>query len=54
VKCHCNTPACRAAAAKVSDLLATRKTGTFFLQPVKEPMPEDAAPAPNGAVVSSK
>ena len=35
-----------AADAKVADLLATRKTGTFFLQMVKEPMPEDAAPAP--------
>ena len=35
-----------AAEAKVADLLATRKTGTFFLQMVKEPMPEDAAPAP--------
>jgi len=32
--------------AKVAELLATRKTGTFFLQMVKEPMPEDAAPAP--------
>jgi hypothetical protein len=32
--------------AKVVELLATRKTGTFFLQLVKEPMPEDAAPAP--------
>ncbi len=35
-----------AADAKVLDLLATKKTGTFFLQLVKEPMPEDAAPAP--------
>jgi hypothetical protein len=35
-----------AADAKVADLLATRKTGTFFVQMVKEPMPEDAAPAP--------
>jgi hypothetical protein len=35
-----------AADAKVSDLLATRKTGTFFLQLVKEPMPEEAAPVP--------
>jgi hypothetical protein len=35
-----------AADAKVLDLLATRKTGTFFLQLVKEPMPEEAAPAP--------
>ena len=36
-----------AADAKVFDLLATKKTGTFFLQMVKEPMPEDAAPAPD-------
>ena len=35
-----------AADAKVFDLLATKKTGTFFLQLVKEPMPEEAAPAP--------
>ena len=35
-----------AADAKVVELLAARKTGTFFLQMVKEPMPEDAAPAP--------
>jgi hypothetical protein len=35
-----------AADAKVAELLATRKTGTFFVQMVKEPMPEDAAPAP--------
>ena len=35
-----------AADAKVLDLLAAKKTGTFFLQLVKEPMPEDAAPAP--------
>ena len=35
-----------AADAKVLDLLATKKTGTFFLQLVKEPMPEEAAPAP--------
>jgi hypothetical protein len=35
-----------AADAKVAELLATRKTGTFFLQMVKEPMPEEAAPAP--------
>jgi hypothetical protein len=35
-----------AAEAKVAELLATRKTGTFFVQMVKEPMPEDAAPAP--------
>jgi hypothetical protein len=34
-----------AAEAKVAELLATRKTGTLFLQMVKEPMPEDAAPA---------
>jgi hypothetical protein len=34
-----------AAEAKVADLLATRKTGTFFLQLVKEPMPEDAPQA---------
>jgi hypothetical protein len=34
-----------AADAKVAELLATRKTGTFFLQLVKEPMPEDAPPA---------
>ena len=38
-----------AADAKVAELLATRKTGTFFLQLVKEPMPEDAAPAHAGA-----
>jgi hypothetical protein len=31
--------------AKVIELLATRKTGTFFVQMVKEPMPEDDAPA---------
>ncbi len=35
-----------AADAKVLDLLATKKTGTFFLQLVKEPMPEEAAPTP--------
>ena len=35
-----------AADAKVAALLATRKTGTFFVQMVKEPMAEDAAPAP--------
>ncbi len=35
-----------AADARVLDLLATKKTGTFFLQLVKEPMPEEAAPAP--------
>jgi len=35
-----------AADAKVAELLATRKTGTFFLQIVKEPMPEEAAVAP--------
>jgi hypothetical protein len=35
-----------AAEAKVAELQATRKTGTFFLQMVKEPMPEGAAPAP--------
>jgi hypothetical protein len=35
-----------AADAKVIELLAARKTGTFFLQMLKEPMPEDAAPAP--------
>jgi hypothetical protein len=34
-----------AADAKAAELLATRKTGTFFVQMVKEPMPEDA-PAP--------
>ena len=34
-----------AAEAKVTDLQATGKTGTFFLQIVKEPMPEDAPPA---------
>ena len=33
-----------AADAKVLDLLATKKTGTFFLQMVKEPMPEEAGP----------
>ena len=37
-----------AADAKVAELLASRKTGTFFLQVVKEPMPEDAAQAPGG------
>jgi hypothetical protein len=37
-----------AADAKVAELLASRKTGTFFLQMVKEPMPEDAAQAPGG------
>ena len=37
-----------AADAKVSELLASRKTGTFFLQLVKEPMPEDGAPAAAG------
>jgi hypothetical protein len=37
-----------AADAKVAELLAARKTGTFFLQMVKEPMPEDAAQAPGG------
>jgi hypothetical protein len=31
--------------ATVIELLATRKTGTFFVQLVKEPMPEDDAPA---------
>jgi hypothetical protein len=31
--------------AKVAELQATRKTGTFFLQLVKEPMPDDAPPA---------
>jgi hypothetical protein len=35
-----------AADAKVGELLAAKKTGSFFLQMVKEPMPEDAAPAP--------
>ncbi|HEX5269409.1 MAG TPA: hypothetical protein VFW33_02930 [Gemmataceae bacterium] len=35
-----------AADAKVGELLASKKTGTFFLQLVKEAMPEDAAPAP--------
>jgi hypothetical protein len=34
--------------AKVKELLATRKTGTFFVQLVKEPMPEDDAPAADG------
>jgi hypothetical protein len=34
-----------AAEAKAAELQATRKTGTFFVQMVKEPMPEDA-PAP--------
>jgi hypothetical protein len=34
-----------AADAKVAELLATRKTGSFFLQMVKEPMPEDAPAA---------
>lgn len=38
-----------AADAKVLDLLTTKKTGTFFLQLVKEPMPEDAAPAPGAS-----
>ncbi len=38
-----------AADAKVLELLAAKKTGTFFLQLVKEPMPEDAAPAPGVA-----
>jgi hypothetical protein len=37
-----------AADAKVVELLAARKTGTFFLQMIKEPMPEDAAPAAAG------
>ena len=37
-----------AADAKVTELLATRKTGTFFLQMVKEAMPEDATLAPAG------
>ena len=42
-----NAPRAKGAAdAKVFDLLATKKTGTFFLQLVKEPMPEEAAPAP--------
>jgi hypothetical protein len=35
-----------AAEAKVAELQATRKTGTFFVQMVKEPMAEDAASAP--------
>ena len=35
-----------AADAKVLELLAAKKAGTFFLQIVKEPMPEAAAPAP--------
>jgi hypothetical protein len=35
-----------AADAKVVELLAARKTGSFFLQLVKEPMPEDAPSAP--------
>ena len=35
-----------AADANVVELLGDRKTGTFFLQIVKEPMPEEAAPAP--------
>jgi hypothetical protein len=35
-----------AADAKVVELLAAKKSGTFFLQLVKEPMTEDAAPAP--------
>jgi hypothetical protein len=34
-----------AADAKFTELQATRKTGTFFLQLVKEHMPEDALPA---------
>jgi hypothetical protein len=34
-----------AADAKVTELLATRKTGTFFVQLIKEPMPQDDAPA---------
>ncbi len=34
-----------AAEAKVAELQATRKTGTFFLQLVKEPMPDDAPAA---------
>jgi hypothetical protein len=35
-----------AADAKVSELLASKKAGTFFLQMVKEAMPEGAEPAP--------
>ena len=37
-----------AADAKVADLQATRKTGTFFLQIVKEPMPEEPVAAAAG------
>ena len=36
----------RAAADQKAAELAARKNGTFFLQMVKEPMPDDAAPAP--------
>src|SRR5262245_42267619 len=38
----------RAAAEEKAAELAARKTGTFFLQMVKEAMPEDATPAPAG------
>ena len=38
----------RAAADEKVAELAAKKNGTFFLQIVKEPMPEEAAPAPAG------
>ena len=38
----------RAAADEKAAELAAKKNGTFFLQMVKEPMPEDAAQAPGG------